>query len=90
MRDRLPRGRVRSAATDGSAGDPKLADPVGRLPKLRKFMRAVAKMPYENNPLDLVRAADITRWIQLVYAWRSKSSYFCSELVACSYINLGT
>lgn len=72
------------------AGSPQLLDPVGRLPKLRDFMRRVSELPYETNPLDLVRAPEITRWIQLVYAWRSKSSYFCSELVACCYIQLGT
>lgn len=74
---------------ESALGEPKLVDPVGRLPKLRKFMRRVAKLPYEQNPLELVRAADIARMLELVYAWRSKSSYFCSELVACSYIQLG-
>lgn len=52
-------------------------------------MRQVAELPYEQNPFDLMRAADIARFIQLVYAWRSQSSYFCSELVACCYIKLG-
>lgn len=70
-------------------GKPGLVDPVARLPKLRAFMRHVSNMPYERNPLDLIRAAEIARWIQLVYAWRSSNSYFCSELVACSYIQLG-
>lgn len=70
-------------------GKPGLVDPVARLPKLRAFMQQVSHMPYEQNPLDLVRAAEIARWIQLVYAWRSNNSYFCSELVACSYIKLG-
>ena len=70
-------------------GKPGLVDPVARLPKLRAFMHHVSSLPYERNPLDLVRAAEIARWIQLVYAWRSNNSYFCSELVACSYIQLG-
>lgn len=70
-------------------GKPGLVDPVGRLPQLRQFMRRVSHMPYEQNPIDLVRAARIARWIQLIYAWRSNNSFFCSELVACSYIHLG-
>lgn len=64
-------------------------DPVARLPALSTFMQQVAKLPYEQNPLELMRASDLGRWMNLVYAWRTNSSFFCSELVACSYIKLG-
>jgi hypothetical protein len=66
-----------------------LVNPVGHLPRFRKFMQTVSNLPYERNPADLVRASEFGRWLQLLYAWESKDSYFCSELVADSYIQLG-
>lgn len=63
--------------------------PSKRIPQLERFMKAVQRLPYEQDPVELMRASELARWLELVYAWRSRSSFFCSELVACSYIQLG-
>lgn len=62
-------------------------DPAARLPDLRRFMDQVAHMPYERSPFEMVRA--LARGLQLITTWRTRSSYFCSELVAQSYMTLG-
>jgi len=74
---------------DASAVERDLINPVSRLPNLRTFIKEVWGLPYESNPLDMARAMVMGRWINLIYASRSESSFFCSELVACSYIVLG-
>ena len=62
-------------------------DPAARLPDLRRFMDQVANMPYERSAFEMVRA--LARGLQLVTTARSEDSYFCSELVAQSYMTLG-
>ena len=62
-------------------------NPAARLPDLRRFMDQVAHMPYERSPFEMARA--LARGLQLVTTWRTGSSYFCSELVAQSYMTLG-
>lgn len=80
---------IRRLYVDQQAIDSGLVDPAKHIPRLQRFMKAVANLPYERDPIELLRASESARWLQLIYAWRGNSSYFCSELVASSYIQLG-
>jgi len=63
--------------------------PASRMAKFTAFLMRVHKLPYERNPIELMRAAPMGRGLELVYAAHGTSSYFCSELVYESLLVLG-
>ena len=64
-----------------------LVDPVSRLPELWKLITATEPLPYEKDLVELARVE--LPVLQLLYAWHSQDSYFCSELIAQAYMALG-
>lgn len=64
-----------------------LVDPVSRLSKLWDLIKATESLPYEKDLVELARVE--LPVLQLVYAWHSQDSFFCSELIAQAYMALG-
>lgn len=64
-----------------------VVDPEARSADLWAFMRRVSGMPYERNFYELGRA--MYGGLGMFWGGRTKKSYFCSELVAESYMVLG-